>query len=102
MLHSLEPSLAIALQKLERAISFLEGAVAFKRESEKRKGDIELELQLMQDDRVRLAEELDGTSNRLIRIESVVSAVDERVGNALETIEDVLATSDESSPNNAE
>ena len=84
-----------AIKKLERAVSLLESAIVLKQDVEKRRGDIELELQLMQDDRVRLAEELDGTTNRLARMENVVTEVSARVEQAIETVEDVLVTSGE-------
>lgn len=96
MKTNMPDSVENALKKLERAVALLEGAVALKLDSEKRKGTIELELQLMQDDRMKLAEELDGTTHRLRRIENVVANVDEHVEQVIDNIESVLATSGES------
>ncbi|MDR1827700.1 MAG: DUF4164 domain-containing protein [Methylobacteriaceae bacterium] len=79
-----------AVTRLMRAVALLESAVRLKAEVEQRRGDVELELQLMQDDRERLAEELNGSFNRLTRMESVVGEVAERVDRAAATIEDVL------------
>src|SRR5205085_1635327 len=49
-----------ALQRLDGAVGQLEFAIARRVESERRRGDLDTELQIMQDDRARLAMELDG------------------------------------------
>ena len=84
-----------AFRKLERAVAQLEGAVSFRLDMDGRRGDIELELQLMQDDRVKLAEELDGTTNRLLRLEKIISDVTNRVDYAINAVKDVLESSEE-------
>ena len=62
-------SLEDALKRLEGAIGQIEAAVSRRLEIERRRGDLETELQIMQDDRARLAVELDGATARLNRTE---------------------------------
>ena len=54
-----------ALKTAGRCLGLLEAAVSRRLEAEKRRGDLETELQIMQDDRARLAVELDGALTRL-------------------------------------
>jgi hypothetical protein len=85
-----------AVKRLENALGLLEATVARRLDVEKRRGDLETELQIMQDDRARLAVELDGALNRLHRFEAAAGHVGERVRRAIGAIEDVLAGTDES------
>jgi hypothetical protein len=80
-----------AMRRLESSLGLLEVAVMRRLEAEKRKGDLETELQIMQDDRARLALELDGMLARLQRAEAAAADVSERVKRASAAIEDVLA-----------
>ena len=89
------PTLDEAMKRLENAVGLLENAVARRLEAERQRGDLETELQIMQDDRARLAVELDGTLTRLHRVEAATGDVGERVRRALGAIEDVLAGADE-------
>ena len=57
--------------------------VARRVEAEKRRGDLETELQLMQDDRARLAVELDAALTRLQRFEAATDDVSRRVRSAI-------------------
>src|SRR4051794_35987032 len=84
-------SLEDALERLEGALGLLEAAVSRRLEVERRRGDLETELQLMQDDRARLAVELDGATARLNRNEAAARDVGERVQRAVVSIQDVLA-----------
>jgi hypothetical protein len=79
-----------ALKRLESALGLLEAAATRRLEAERRRGDLETELQLMQDDRARLAVELDGTVARLHRVEAVTQDVGRRVQRAVGAIQDVL------------
>ncbi len=79
-----------ALKRLDAAVLALEGAVRRRLEAERRRGDLETELQLMQDDRARLAGELDGTAARLARAETVTQDVSRRVQLAVGAIRTVL------------
>jgi predicted nucleic acid-binding Zn-ribbon protein len=85
-----------AMKRLENAVGLLENAVARRLEAERQRGDLETELQIMQDDRARLAVELDGALTRLHRVETATGDVGERVRRALGAIEDVLAGAAES------
>jgi uncharacterized protein YicC (UPF0701 family) len=83
-------SLDDALKRLDAAVSALEGAVRRRLEAERRRGDLETELQIMQDDRARLAVELDGTTARLARVETATQDVSRRVQLAVGAIRTVL------------
>lgn len=83
-------SLAEALKRLDAAIVALERTSVRRIEMDKRGGDLPTELALMQDDRARLAVELDGTLARLGQLEAVVGGVDERLAAALGKVEAVL------------
>ena len=83
-----------AMRRLEGALGLLEAAVTRRLEAERRRGDLETELQLMQDDRARLAAELDGTVARLRRVEAVANDVRRRVDRAIRAIRDVLGRSE--------
>jgi hypothetical protein len=85
------PPLDEAMKRLDGAIGQLEAAVSRRLESEKSRGDLETELQIMQDDRARLAGELDGTLARLNRAEAAATDVGQRVQRAMGAIQDVLA-----------
>ncbi len=79
-----------ALKRLDAAVAALEGAVRRRLEAERRRGDLETELQIMQDDRARLAVELDGTAARLARVETATQDVSRRVQLAVGAIRTVL------------
>jgi hypothetical protein len=83
-------SLDNALKRLESALGLLEAAATRRLEAERRRSDLETELQIMQDDRARLAVELDGTVARLHRVEAVTQDVSRRVQLAVGAIRDVL------------
>lgn len=79
-----------ALKRLENALGLLEASVSRRLELERRRGDLETELQIMQDDRARLAVELDGALTRLNRTEAAAEDVGVRVKRAIGAIESVL------------
>jgi predicted nucleic acid-binding Zn-ribbon protein len=83
-----------AVKRLEAALGLLEAAATRRLEAERRRGDLETELQIMQDDRARLAIELDGTMARLHRVEAAASDVGRRVERAVGAIRDVLGRAD--------
>ena len=82
-------------RRLDGALVLLEAAVARRLEAERRRGDLETELQIMQDDRAQLAVELDGTVARLHRVEAASEDVSRRIQNAMGAVRDVLARADE-------
>lgn len=79
-----------ALRRLDLALGLLEAATARRLDAEHRRGDLETELQIMQDDRARLAVELDGTTARLVQVEAATDDVARRLGRAIGTVQDVL------------
>ncbi|HEX5868372.1 MAG TPA: DUF4164 family protein [Beijerinckiaceae bacterium] len=79
-----------AVKRLDAALGLLEAAVTRRLETERRRGDLETELQIMQDDRARLAVELDGAMARLHRVEAATSDIGRRVERAAGAIREVL------------
>ena len=92
------PILDDALKRLDVALGLLEGSISRRLEAEKRRGDLETELQLMQDDRARLAGELDGVLTRLQRYEAATDDISQRVRIAIGTIQSVLHQAGELQP----
>lgn len=84
-------SLDEALKRLDTALGLLEASVSRRLEAERRRGDLETELQIMQDDRARLAFELEGADERLKKLEAVTHDVRERVVRASATVQQLLA-----------
>jgi hypothetical protein len=80
-----------ALRRLQAAVALLEVNVGRRLDTEHGKSDLETELQLMQDDRARLAVDLESTSARLNRVEHATDHVERRLEAAIGTIEEVLA-----------
>jgi hypothetical protein len=83
-------SLDESVRRLEAALGLLEAAVTRRLDSDRRRGDLETELQIMQDDRARLAVDLDGTVARLHRVEAAANDVGRRVQRAAGLIREVL------------
>jgi hypothetical protein len=80
-----------ALRRLDASLRELETALARRLDAERRRSDLEIELEVMQDDRARLAVELDGTAARLRRAETANADVGQRLAGAIATVEAVLA-----------
>lgn len=79
-----------ALKSLEASLGQLEAAAQRKLDLERRRGDLETELAIMQDDRSRLATDLDGTLSRLRRIEGAADDAVTRLDRAMLAINAVL------------
>lgn len=92
------PTLDDAMKRLESALSLLEASVSRRLEAEKRRGSLETELQLMQDDRSRLAVELDGALTRLNRFEVATDDVSKRVHEAIGAVQTVLSQAQQLAP----
>ena len=90
----MSPNLDDAMKRLEKALGLLEASVSRRLEADRRRGDLETELQLMQDDRSRLAVELDGAVTRLHRFEAATDDVSRRVREAIGAVQSVLAQAD--------
>jgi predicted nucleic acid-binding Zn-ribbon protein len=87
-----------AVKRLENALGSLEASVSRRLDVERRRGDLETELQIMQDDRARLAVELDGALTRLGRFEAATDDIRQRIRVAMGEIRDVLGNADEGEP----
>lgn len=75
-----------ALARLDAALGQLEAAARRRTEAERGRSNLETELALMQDDRARLAAELDGAVARVGQVESAASDVDQRLQRAISVI----------------
>jgi hypothetical protein len=89
-----DTALGVALRRLEAAVGVLEAASARVLDSRRTGADRETEIALLADDRARLAEELDNSNARTTRLESTNREVARRLDTAIETIRDVLNSSD--------
>ncbi|HZB37367.1 MAG TPA: DUF4164 domain-containing protein [Beijerinckiaceae bacterium] len=82
--------LAEATRRLEAALGALEATVGRRLDFERRRGDLETELQIMQDDRARLAVELESATARLERVENATADVSRRVHSAIGAVREVI------------
>jgi chromosome segregation ATPase len=78
------------IARLGKAIDTLEDAVAARIEREQDYGEAEAEVQRMNADRARLAQELDSSEARADRLEEANKEVSRRLVAAMETIRAVL------------
>lgn len=85
-----EATLKEVIGRLVRAIESLENAVALRLEQEQDYAEAEAEVQRMNADRARLAQELDGSEARAERLEEANKEVSRRLVTAMETIRAVL------------
>lgn len=79
-----------ALARLDGALAQLEAAARRRVEAERGRANLETELALMQDDRARLAAELDGATARLGDVETAAADVDQRLQRAMNVIGAVI------------
>ncbi|ACL62026.1 DUF4164 domain-containing protein [Methylobacterium nodulans] len=82
-----------ALRRLEAAVALLDAGVTRRLDAERSRGDLEAELALMQEDRARLAAELDGALAQLAEAVAVTDDVEHRLGRAIGAVEGVLGRS---------
>ena len=90
----MNPDLAGALARLQGALGQLDLAVGRHFDAGTRQNDLEIELGVMQEDRARLAAELERASARLAQVEATSDFVGRRVRLAVATIQTVIARSD--------
>jgi hypothetical protein len=83
-----------AVKRLDAALGALEATLGRRLDLERRRGDLETELQIMQDDRARLAVELDSASARLARMEAATADIGRRVHRAAGAVREVLERAD--------
>ena len=91
-------ALGSALQRLEASLGQLEAAASRKLDLERRRGDLETELGIMQDDRARLATDLDGALSRLGQIELAAGDAVQRMDRAMGAIREALSESPDERP----
>lgn len=82
--------LAGALARLDAALDRLEGAASRHLDPEARRGDLEVELQVMGDDRARLATDLEGAAARIMQLETATDHVATRLAVAIGSIQTAL------------
>ena len=85
-----EATLKEAIGRIGRAMETLENAVAARLEKEQDYSEAEAEVQRMNADRAKLAQELDGSGARAERLEAANKEVSRRLVAAMETIRAVL------------
>ncbi|MGN6469623.1 MAG: DUF4164 domain-containing protein [Rhizobiaceae bacterium] len=85
-----ETTLREAIGRLGKAIETLEAAVAARLEEQVDATEIEAEVQRMNADRAKLAQELDNSEARAERLENANREVSRRLVTAMETIRAVL------------
>lgn len=83
-----------ALKRLDAALTALEAAAVRRAEADRRGADLETELALMQDDRTRLAVDLDGAVARLQRFEAATDDIERRLDIAIEAVREALIGAD--------
>ena len=86
----MKSSLTNALDRLDDALSKLEGTAEARLEREEGLNEAAAEIQRMGADRARLAESLDNSESRAQRLESVNREVSRRLVDAMEAIRSVL------------
>jgi len=88
-------ALAGALKRLSAALDQLDAAADRRAKADATRVDLEEELAIMQDDRSRLAIELEGAMTRLNRMESAHQEAERRLERASSTIRGILGEDDE-------
>ncbi|MDU0339775.1 DUF4164 domain-containing protein [Bosea rubneri] len=94
------PALDHALSRLEGALGQLEAAARRRLEAERGRANLETELTLMQDDRARLAVELDGTMAKLGHVQGAAEEVDRRLDKAMTALHEMITRTE--APEDAE
>ncbi len=84
------PALDHALSRLDGALGQLEAAARRRLEAERGRANLETELTLMQDDRARLAVELDGTMAKLGHVQGAAEEVDRRLDKAMTALHEMI------------
>lgn len=87
------PALQTALRRLDLALSALEAAVERRLDDDRSLGSLEDELSRVDEDRSRLARDLDEERARAGRLEETNREVSRRLVSAMETIRSVLEAS---------
>lgn len=83
-------ALASALNRLSAALDGLDTAVLRRRTRDEASGSRDAELSLMQEDRARLAEELDQALHRLNRLDAASADAMQRIDRAMGAVQSAL------------
>lgn len=94
----MSPALDAAVRRLNIALGQLETTLERRLDGDAMRSDLEIELQVMQDDRSRLATELESAAARVAQVEAAAAHVGRRVEGAIVTIRDVLGRADRTEP----
>jgi hypothetical protein len=79
-----------AILRLRASLNALEAAAAHRQEADRSKSTLETELALMQDDRARLAVELDSALARAQRLDTTTDELVRRIDRAIGTVRSVI------------
>lgn len=82
------------IARLRSSLAMLEAAAARRAESDRSKSTLETELALMQDDRARLAVELDSALARANRLDTTTDELSRRIERAIGSVRSVIETAD--------
>lgn len=85
------PRLELAASRLKTALAALETAVARKLEADRGSAVVQRQIDVLQTDRARLAEDLDRAADRVAGLESVNREVARRLDLTMDAIRGVLA-----------
>jgi DNA anti-recombination protein RmuC len=88
-------SIEAASRRLALALDALEAAVERRREAARAEDSLATQIHALDDDRARLAGELDQAAARVRALESTNQEVAKRIARAIETIRGVLATEEQ-------
>ena len=91
-------ALATALKRLSAALDQLDAAADRRAKADAARVDLEEELAIMQDERSRLAIELEGAMTRLNRMESAHQEAERRLDRASATIRGILGEDEAPTP----
>ena len=81
-----------AQRRFTSALDALEAAVLRHNEAERSAAGLEAELRTLSEDRSRLAQELDRSQARMVKLEAVTGDVSGRLDSAIDTIRGLLAS----------
>lgn len=82
--------LEAAIARIDAVLALVEAAMDRHFDSDRRRSDIEVELQVMSEDRARLATELESATSRLSRVQTASDHVGLRLDAAIGAIQTVL------------
>ena len=94
----MSPALDAATRRLHTALGQMETALGRRLDGDAMRSDLEIELQVMQDDRARLATELESATARVAQVEAAAEHVERRVEGTIVTIRDGLGRAARAEP----